>query len=265
MNSKTYLVTGATGHTGGYTVDALLARGLAVRAFVHNDDERAAALRARCRYRAGRLPPPPRRGRAALEGVAAAYFIYPIKPGLVQATAYFAQAVREAGVEAVVNMSQISARRDSLSNAARDHWIAERVFDWSGAGVTHIRPTYFAEWLLYPHVRAELRSEGVIKLPFGAGRHAPIAAEDQGRAIAAILADPAPHRGQTYVLNGPVEMDEHGIAAAVGEALGREVRYQPIGMEEYSRRLAASGLWPHIIQHLCEVCLLYTSPSPRDS
>jgi uncharacterized protein YbjT (DUF2867 family) len=253
MDSKTYLVTGATGHTGGYTVDALLARGLAVRAFVHNDDERAAALRARGvevvpgdLLDIGSV-------RAALEGVAGAYFIYPIKHGLVQATAYFAQAVQEAGVEAVVNMSQISARRDSLSNAARDHWIAERVFDWSGAGVTHIRPTYFAEWLLYPHVRAELRSEGVIKLPFGAGRHAPIAAEDQGRAIAAILADPAPHRGKTCVLNGPVEMDEHGIAAAVGEALGRDVRYHPIGMEEYSRRLAASGLWPHIIQHLCEV------------
>ena len=253
MNSKKYLVTGATGHTGGYAIDALLARGLAVRAFAHSDDERAAALRARgMEVAVGDLLDIDS-VRAALDGVAGAYFIYPIKPGLVQATAYFAQAAREAGVEAVVNMSQISARRDSLSNAARDHWIAERVFDWSGVGVTHIRPTYFSEWLLYPHVRADLRAEGVIKLPFGAGRHAPIAAEDQGRAIAAILADPTPHRGQTYVLNGPREMDEDGIAAAVGEALGREVRYQHIGMQEYRERLAASGLWPHLIQHLCEV------------
>lgn len=253
MNSKMYLVTGATGHTGGHTVDALLARGMAVRAFVHSEDERAEALRARgVEVAVGDLLDIGS-VRAALEGAAGAYFIYPIRPGLIQATAYFAQAATEAGVKAVVNMSQISARRDSLSNAARDHWLAERVFDWSGVGVTHIRPTYFAEWLLYPHVRADLRAEGVIKLPFGAGRHAPIAAEDQGRAIAAILADPAPHRGQTYVLNGPREMDEHGIAAAVGEALGRDVRYQSIGMDEYRERLAASGLWPHLIQHLCEV------------
>jgi uncharacterized protein YbjT (DUF2867 family) len=253
MNGKTYLVTGATGHTGGYAVKQLLARGLAVRALVHSEDERAEALRAQGAEVVIADLLDLNAVRAALEGVSGAYFIYPIKPGLITATAYFAQAASEAGVGAIVNMSQISARRDSLSNAARDHWMAERVFDWSGVGVTHIRPTYFAEWLLYPHVRATIREHGVIKLPFGEGRHAPIAAEDQARVIAAILADPAPHRGQTYVLNGPKEMTEYGIAEAVGEALGRQVSYQPISMEEYRERLADSGLWPHIIQHLCEV------------
>jgi uncharacterized protein YbjT (DUF2867 family) len=93
----------------------------------------------------------------------------------------------------------------------------------------------------------------VIKLPFGEGRHAPIAAEDQGRTIAAILADPLPHRGKTYVLNGPKEMNEHEIAAAVGEVLGKPVRYESISIAEYRERLAGSGLWPHIIQHLVEV------------
>jgi hypothetical protein len=27
--------------------------------------------------------------------------------------------------------------------------MAERVFDWSGLTVTHLRPTFFAEWFLY--------------------------------------------------------------------------------------------------------------------
>jgi uncharacterized protein YbjT (DUF2867 family) len=36
-------------------------------------------------------------------------------------------------------MSQISARLDSKSHAARDHWLSERVFDWSGVP-THLRP-----------------------------------------------------------------------------------------------------------------------------
>ena len=87
--------------------------------------------------------------RAALEGVGRAYFVFPNVPGIIQATAYFAQAATEVGLEAIVNMSQISARRDAKSNAARDHWIAERVFDRSGVAVTHLRPTFFAEWLLY--------------------------------------------------------------------------------------------------------------------
>jgi hypothetical protein len=61
-----------------------------------------------------------------------AYFVYPIRPGLVQATAQFAQSAKEAGVEAIVNMPQVSARADATSHCARDHWLGERIFDWSG-------------------------------------------------------------------------------------------------------------------------------------
>jgi len=53
-------------------------------------------------------------------------------PGIVESTAYFTQAVLDQGVEAIVNMSQISARRDATSHASQNHWIAERVFDRSG-------------------------------------------------------------------------------------------------------------------------------------
>lgn len=62
--------------------------------------------------------------RAVLAGIGAAYFIYPIQPGLIEATAYFAQAAREAGVSAIINMSQISARSNAKSHAALNHWNA---------------------------------------------------------------------------------------------------------------------------------------------
>lgn len=253
MTAPTYLITGATGDTGRYAALSLRERGHAVRAFVHTLDGRAEALRqSGVEIVQGDLLDIDS-VKAALEGTAGAYFVYPLRPGLLEATAYFAQAAKEAGTPVVVNMSQISARRDAVSNAARDHWIGERIFDWSGVPTVHLRPTYFAQWLLYPHVLSGIRDEGAIKLPFGNGRHAPIAAEDQGRTIAAILAAPAEHIGQTRVLNGPVEMDEYGIAGAVSEALGRPVRYEPISIDEYRERLEASGLWPYLIQHLVEV------------
>lgn len=253
MTAPTYLITGATGDTGRYAALSLRERGHAVRAFVHTLDGRAEALRqSGVEIVQGDLLDIDS-VKAALEGTAGAYFVYPLRPGLLEATAYFAQAAKEAGTPVVVNMSQISARRDAVSNAARDHWIGERIFDWSGVPTVHLRPTYFAQWLLYPHVLSGIRDEGAIKLPFGNGRHAPIAAEDQGRTIAAILAAPAEHIGQTRVLNGPVEMDEYGIAGAVSEVLGRPVRYEPISIDEYRERLEASGLWPYLIQHLVEV------------
>ncbi|MGO7580474.1 hypothetical protein ACC699_37710, partial [Rhizobium ruizarguesonis] len=35
--------------------------------------------------------------------------------------------------------TQISARRESTSHEAQDHWISERVFEWSGVPTTHLR------------------------------------------------------------------------------------------------------------------------------
>ena len=135
-------------------------------------------------------------------------------------------------------MSQISAREDARSHAARDHWVAERVFDWSGIAVTHLRPTFFAEWLLY---FASSVKAGTLSWPFGTGKHAPVAAEDQARVIVGILEDPAPHRGKVYPLYGPKEYPHAEIAQVLSRVLGKEVRYKQVTVEEWQRN-AASGL-----------------------
>jgi uncharacterized protein YbjT (DUF2867 family) len=170
-----------------------------------------------------------------LKNVDRAYFVYPIRPGLVQATAQFAQAAREAAIEAIVNMSQVSARSDAKSHSARDHWLAEQVFDWSGLNVTHIRPTYFAEWLLY---LAPMIRQGVMYAPFTTGRHAPIAGADQGRVIAGILQNPQPHRGKVYPLYGPIELTHEEIAQIVGRVLGRRVEYHSMPIEPWAELVA---------------------------
>jgi NAD(P)H dehydrogenase (quinone) len=254
MSRNRVLVTGATGYTGRAAVDTALKLGLEVRALVHKEDARAAALRARgVEIIVGDLSSI-NSVRAALEGVRSAYFVYPITPGIIDATAYFSQAAQEAGVGAIVNMSQISSRRDSKSHAAQDHWIAERVFDRSGIPATHLRPTFFAEWLLYPRAAEIIKQHQRIEIPFEAGRHAPIAAEDQGRLIAHILADPGPHAGKIYDLFGPVEMDYYGIAEAVSEALGTNITYTPISIEEFCRYLKENRHYPpFLVQHLSEV------------
>jgi len=179
--------------------------------------------------------------RAALRSVAGAYFCYPIRPGIIQATAFFAQAAKEAGVECVVNMSQISAREDAKSHAAQDHWQAERVFDWSGLTVVHLRPTYFAEWLLYlaPMIRG-----GLLHVPFGSGRHAPITAEDQARVIVGIVENPSQHGGKAYRLYGPVEFTYQGIANVLSRVLGKEVQYKQVSIETMLQMMASGGQKP---------------------
>lgn len=257
MTKATILVTGATGFTGRKTVEILRDKGVAVRALVRTDDDRAEELRGLgAEVVVGDLLDL-NAVRAALEGIQSAYFIYPIAPGLIDATARFALAAKEAGVESVINMSQISARRVAQSDAALDHYTAERVFDWSGLAMTHLRPTYFSQWLIYPHWRKHIVEDGEIRLPFGNGRHAPIAAEDQARLIADILLNPQPHHGKTYTLHGPVELSQQGVADAVAEVLGRPVQYVPITLEQYHQEMADAGLPPFIIQHLIEVAKDY--------
>jgi NAD(P)H dehydrogenase (quinone) len=257
MNRDKVLVTGATGDTGRATVNELLARGHKVRALAHGQDDRSKRLEERGvevvygdLLDFGQV-------RAALSGVQRAYFVYPIRPGILQATAYFAQAAKEAGVDGIVNMSQKSAREDAKSHAATDHWLSERVFDWSGLTVAHIRPTYFAEWLLYiaPMIKA-----GLLHVPFGTGKHAPIAAEDQGRVIAGILEDPAAHKGKIYPLFGPVEYTYEETARVLGRVLGKDVQYKQVDFEEFSRVLQTSGKNAgrensFLFQHLREVAI----------
>jgi uncharacterized protein YbjT (DUF2867 family) len=257
MSAQTFLVTGATGETGRYTVQRLLDNGRAVRAMVHKEDQRAEALRrTRAEVVVGNLLDHDDAIRATA-GTTTAYFCYLVRPGIIQTTAYFADAAKRAGLKAVINMSQISAREDSKSHAARDHWIAERIFDWSGVPTVHLRPTFFSQWLLYPFVRMTIVEDSIIDLPYGNGRHAPIAAEDQARLIAAMLMEPAAHVGKTYTLHGPTELDQASIAEAIGEVLGRKVRYQPVTIPQYRERLEKFGLPEFLIQHFCAIAIDY--------
>ena len=258
MSEAEILVSGATGRTGGAAIDTLLAMGKRVRAYVRLDDERAAALRKRGVDIAVGNFTNIDDVRAAMEGIGSAYFLHPIAPGIIGAAAYFAQAAKEAGVTAIVNMSQISARRESASHAAQDHWISERVFDWSGIATTHLRPTFFAEWLIYPHFAKEIWAKKKIEFPFENGRHAPIAADDQGRVIGHILADPTGHEGKIYTLHGPVEVNHTEIAAEMSEVLGAKIEYAPTSIDEFKRKMEQLYKFPPFLtQHLVEVAQNY--------
>jgi len=180
---------------------------------------------------------------------------YPLAPGLLDATVIFAQAAAEAGVRSVVSMSQISARREAASNAARQHWLAERLLDRTAMLTAHLKPTFFAEWLI---LAWGLEGDhGVLRLPYGTGRHAPVAGVDQSYVIAAILENPEPHDRQAYPLYGPVEMDHYGIADAVSRALGIPMTYEPISVEEFAAGLASRGISPHFVQHVSCVAIDY--------
>src|SRR6266704_3228963 len=63
--------------------------------------------------------------------------------------------------------------REATSNGARQHWLAERLLDRSPMLTAHLKPTFFAEWVILAW--GQHGDHGVLRLPFGTSRHARVA------------------------------------------------------------------------------------------
>ena len=253
MSKPKILVTGATGKTGIPVVEQLLGLKYPVRALVHRLDERS--------KRFEKLGAEVFKGnfldlqslRVAMQGITRAYFCYPARDGLLEATANIAIASSDAGLEALVNMSQISAREQSASTLARYHWLSEQMLDWANIGASHIRPTFFAEDL-YLFSGRSIAEEGKLLLPFGDGKHAPVAAKDIARVVAGILESPESHTGKRYILTGVKEMAMAEAAEAISKALGKFIFYVNLPIETWRQALIEKAGFPEFLaNHLAAV------------
>jgi uncharacterized protein YbjT (DUF2867 family) len=173
-----------------------------------------------------------------------------------------AAVAREVGVDALVNMSQMTVSQMSIHNTTpspqqRQHWLGEQALAWSGLPVVTVRPTVFLEGFFLRLVGPTVRDRGRIELPFGRGKTSPVAAADVARVVAAVLADPGPHLGRIYELTGPRSQDMHGVAREYSDALGREVTYADIPPEAWERELKREGLPEHLTRHLVTMAALH--------
>src|ERR1043165_6528905 len=230
------LVTGAAGQVGAVgriVTGMLLDRGLPVRAMVRREDDRAAALRAAgAEVVVGDLLEPADVYRV-VRGCRRVYFGMSVSAGYLEATVTMAAVAREVGVDALVNMSQMTVSQMNIRNMTsspqqRQHWLSEQALAWAGLPVATIRPTVFLEGFFLPLTGPSVRDRCRIELPFGQGKTSPVATADVARVIAAVLADPGPHLGRIYELTGPRSPDMHGMAREFSEALNREVTYADV-------------------------------------
>ena len=132
------------------------------------------------------------------------YFGYPIQDRLLEAAVNLCAVARDAQVEFVLNLSMIPAAEGSPSPQARQHWLSERVFDWAGIGVVHLRAGFFYENLVRQCAES-VRNEGRIYFPFGKGegKIAWVGADDVAEASTNLLIEPGPYLGKTLLLTGP--------------------------------------------------------------
>ncbi|MCH7702975.1 MAG: NmrA family NAD(P)-binding protein [Planctomycetes bacterium] len=250
MSKPLILVTGATGKTGAPVVEQWRERGFPVRALARRRDERSRRLEALgAEVVIGNLLES-KSVRLAMQDVKRVYFCYPPGDQLLDATAIMAAVARDAGVEALVNISQLPAREDAPSALSRHHWLSENIFDWADIGAVHIRPTFFAEMLFILGGKT-IPLEGKLYLPYGSQRHAPVAAADIARVAVAILADPTLHVGERYVVTGPRNMTVAEMTELLSNELGRPVEYVDLPNEAWGQVLREQvGLPEFLVAHL---------------
>ena len=137
-------------------------------------------------------------------------------------------AAREAGVVHVVCASVWGAERSRVL----PHRLMEAAVRESGLPHTFLRPADFQQNLWDVH-REAIRERGEIAVPAGDGRSAFVDAEDVGLATDAVLRARTAHAGQGYDLTGPEALTFGEVAAALTRALGRPVRYRPVGVPRF--------------------------------
>ena len=239
--SPKILVTSAAGKTGIPVTLQLLEQGFDVRAFVRRSDARSdrlakagAEVFVGNQYALSDM-------RRAMNGVERAYQCAPTAPNGLHFNAIFTVAAHESGVRYVVTLGQWLASADHPSLFTRETYISDQLARLSpGMTVTSVDPGWFADnYLMVLDMAAHL---GIFAMPLGDGatrRNAPPSNEDIARVAVAALADPGTHAGKHYRPTGPELLSPNDIAAAIGRALGRKVRYLNISEKMMTKALRA--------------------------
>jgi uncharacterized protein YbjT (DUF2867 family) len=226
------LVTGATGNVGSEVVRALLDAGEDVRGLVR--DGSANGLPPGAEPVVGDL----NRAETVAPALASAGAVF-LLSGYAGMEQILADA-RAAGVRRAVLLSSAAVPGGDRSNAvARYHIESEEAVRASGLPWTSLQPRTFMtntlQWI------DQLHDGDVVRAPFPDVRVATIDPHDVGAVAALALASDA-HAGRTYALTGPESLLPGERVAALGEVLGRDLRFE--GQSDDEARAEMSRAMP---------------------
>ncbi|MEV4754145.1 NAD(P)H-binding protein [Micromonospora sp. NPDC049559] len=219
----TILVTGATGSVGRQVVGQLVAAGEEVRALSRSPE--TAGLPAGVPVFQGDLERPETLA-AAFEGVDRLY-LFP-----VPRTAHDVVAMaRKAGVRRIVVLSSdsMNTRLETNRESVEDHGAVERAVAEADVEWTFLRPFAFAgNALFWAH---SIRTENVVRAAYPLAAQALVHEADIAAvATTALLEDG--HDGAAYRLTGPESLTQIEQVRILGEAIGREIRFEELTHEQ---------------------------------
>ena len=113
----------------------------------------------------------------------------------------------------------------------------ERLVAQSAVQWTFLRPTGFAKNTLM--WADQIRSGGVVRWPYAAAARSLIHEADIAAVAVRALTEDG-HGGQTYVLTGPQALTQADQVQAIGQAIGRPLRFEEVAREQTRPALVAA-------------------------
>ncbi|MCW5718997.1 MAG: NAD(P)H-binding protein [Bauldia sp.] len=245
------LVTGATGHVGRAVVSLLSGRGEDVAAMVRNVAAAARRVPRDVPLRVADYEDVPA-VTAALAGIDSLVFIASDGEAgaVMRHHTNVIEAARKQRVRHVTFTSIVDVDVGSSFYFAPVYQDAERRLAASGIPATVLRCGIYSDFILQYWLESGVDS-GVLALPTGDGRVAPISRDD----VAVAVTEPAVGRkpGSQYLVTGSQALGVAEIAASYSDATGTPLRYRPCSQDDYlmwtGKRLTAP--WPRAFTTLC--------------
>ena len=152
-----------------------------------------------------------------------------------------AVAIRANQIPRVVNLSSIGAQLDSGVGPINGLHDVERRLDDAAGNITHLRPGFFFENLLFQ--MDSMRKQGTIATPISSTRRFPmIATRDIGRVAAERLMSRGWTGHSATELHGPADLSFEQVADVLSQALSRKIAYLQCTPQEQRQALLETGM-----------------------
>ena len=241
--APTVLVTGATGNVGRHLLAQLRAtRAASVRALLRpGNNER---LPAGVDVATASLDDPSGLA-AAMTGVQTVFLVWPFlttegAPAMLEAIAQHTQRL------VYLSSIGVGGREEQVDPIFELHADMERLIEASGLPRTVLRSDTIASNTL--GWANQIRTTGVVRAPLTAAT-AVIDPRDIAAVAARALTDDA-HMGATHHLTGPQVISRPEQVEAIGAAIGRELHFEEVAVQDARAQMLADGRPPALVDAL---------------
>ena len=236
--TKTILITGATGNISSGIIAQLKGSAYRLLALVRNPEKSEELKRQGVELRVGDLEKPWTLG-SAFAGTDIVWVLAPPGPRAPEQCSNALWAARQAGAKHVVRLSAIGAAHTAPTINSRLHALSDAELVGSGIPFTILKPHYFMQNLMM--AAQSVAQQGAMYFALADGKMGLIDSRDISEFAAHVLTT-AGHEGKTYTLTGPASISMHQVAAAIGEAIGKAVKYVPVTVEAQRQSILQMGM-----------------------